>query len=103
MEKEEVSLDLLFVVSTDRGAHLMMPLAGACGRAGKTWGCFFTNDGVKLLLDDQVMSLMTGAARAIACEHSWERFMGEGSCPVELGSQTDHSALVADAASVVAI
>lgn len=98
-----MSLDLLFVVSTDRGAGVLVPLVAACGRAGKAWGCFFTNDGVKLLADDQVRTLMPGAERAIACEYSWERFMGESSCPVELGSQTDHSALVADAASVVTI
>ncbi|HUW36939.1 MAG TPA: hypothetical protein VMV91_06370 [Rhodocyclaceae bacterium] len=98
-----MSLDLLFVVSTDRGARVLAPLAAACGRAGKVWGCFFTNDGVKLLADDALKKLMPGAGRAVACEHSWQRFMGESPCPVELGSQTDHSALVAEAASVVAI
>jgi len=98
-----VTLDLLFVVSTDRGARVLAPLAAACGRAGKAWGCFFTNDGVKLLADDEVARLMPGARRAVACEHSWQRFMGESPCPVELGSQTDHSALVAEAARVVAL
>ncbi len=98
-----MSLDLLFVVGTDRGARVLIPLAAACGRAGKTWGCFFTNDGVNLLADDTLKTLMPAAGRAVACEYSWQRFMGESPCPVELGSQTDHSALVAEAASVVAI
>ena len=98
-----MSLDLLFVVCTDRGARVLMPLAAACGRAGKTWGCFFTNDGVNLLADEELKLLMQEAGRAIACEYSWERFMNDSPCPVELGSQTDHSALVAEAASIVTI
>ncbi len=98
-----MSLDLLFVVCTDRGARVLMPLAAACGRAGKTWGCFFTNDGVNLLADAAVRRLMQEAGRSVACEYSWERFMDDSPCPVELGSQTDHSALVAEAASIVTI
>ncbi len=98
-----MSLDLLFVVCTDRGARVLMPLAAACGRAGKTWGCFFTNDGVNLLADAAVKRLMQEAGRSVACEYSWERFMDDSPCPVELGSQTDHSALVAEAASIVTI
>ena len=97
-----MTVDLLIVVSTDCSARVLVPLAKACRRAGVAWSCFFTNDGVKLLADDEVKNLMGAAARAIACEYSWERFMGDSPCPVERGSQTDHSALVADTATVVA-
>jgi len=96
-----MTMDLLFVVSTDCSARVLLPLARACRRGGVAWGCFFTNDGVKLLADANVTGLMAEAVRAVACEYSWHRFMGASSCPVELGSQTDHSALVADAATVV--
>ncbi|HVB49389.1 MAG TPA: hypothetical protein VNF69_13470 [Burkholderiales bacterium] len=103
MEAQELIADLLFVVSTDRGAGPLAGLADACRRRGTRWACFFTNDGVKLLADDAVRSATQGSARAVACEHSWARFMGAAACPVELGSQTDHSALVACAARVVAL
>ena len=96
-------LDLLLVVSTDRAAALLVPLAAAARRRRTVLGCFFTNDGVKLLGDEEVRAAMEGAGAAIACEHSWGRYMGGARCPVELGSQTDHSALVARAARVVAI
>ncbi|HSQ80497.1 MAG TPA: hypothetical protein VLU54_05060 [Casimicrobiaceae bacterium] len=96
-------LDLLLVVSTDRAAELLVPLAAAARRRRTVLGCFFTNDGVKLLGDEEVRAAIDGAAAAVACEHSWGRFMGDALCPVELGSQTDHSALVARAARVVAI
>ncbi|HVC11967.1 MAG TPA: hypothetical protein VNE59_10045 [Burkholderiales bacterium] len=103
MEAQDLSTDLLFVVSTDRGAGPLASLTDACRRRGTRWACFFTNDGVKLLAEDAVRGAAQGAARAVACEHSWARYMGAASCPVELGSQTDHSALVARAARVVAL
>ncbi len=103
MEAQDLTADLLFVVSTDRGAGPLAGLAAACRRRGARWACFFTNDGVKLLAEEGVRAAMQGAAREVACEHSWERFMGGTACPVELGSQTDHSALVARAARVVSL
>ena len=96
-------MEMLFVVSTDRGGQILAPLAHACIRKGIRWGCFFTNDGVRLLADSDIRSLMDAANPALACEHSWQRFMAGESCPVELGSQTNHSALLATAARVVAI
>ena len=98
-----MNLDLLLVVSTDRGAGLLVALASASRRRGKALGCFLTNDGVKLLDDAGVRSALQGARAVVACEYSWVRFMGDAGCPVELGSQTDHSALVARAGSVVAL
>ncbi len=96
-------MEILFVVSTDRGGQILAPLAHACIRKGIAWGCFFTNDGVRLLADSGIRSLMGVANQAIACEHSWQRFMAGESCPVELGSQTNHSALLATAARVITI
>jgi len=96
-------LDMLFVISTDQGGHILAPLAQACLRKGIAWGCFFTNDGVRLLAGSGIRSLMSVANQAIACEHSWQRFMAGEYCPVELGSQTNHSALLAKAARVITI
>jgi hypothetical protein len=103
MPAEDLMLDLLLVVSTDRAAELLVPLAAAARRRNTVLGCFFTNDGVKLLGNEAVRAAIEAAGAAIACEHSWGRHMGDARCPVELGSQTDHSALVARAAKVVAI
>lgn len=96
-------MEMLFVVSTDLGAEIFAPLARACIRKGIAWSCFFTNDGVRLLADSGIRNLMSAANQAIACEHSWQRFMAGEGCPVELGSQTNHSALLAIAARVVTI
>lgn len=96
-------VDLLFVASSDRGARVLVGLARACRTRGAKWGCFLTGDGVRLLGDADVRSELKGATRVVACEHSWKRLMQATLCPVELGSQTDHSALVANAARVLTL
>ena len=96
-------MKLLIVVSTDRSAHLLAPLARACLRNDLEWGCFFTGDGVKFLADPDLAPLMAGVARAVACDHSWRRFMGERACPIELGSQTNHSAMVGAAEKILTL
>ena len=98
-----MSVELLFVASTELGALLLVELGRACARRGTSWACFFTGDGVKLLARPDVRVQVSAATRAVACEHSWDRRMGSAPCPVELGSQTDHSALVANAAKVLTV
>ncbi|MHB1074685.1 hypothetical protein [Thiobacillus sp.] len=96
-------MKLLIVVSTDLGGSLLAPLASACLRNNIQWGCFFTNDGVKLLGDPALAILIGQAAQQVACEHSWFRFMGQRKCPVELGSQTNHSAMVGVADNILTL
>lgn len=96
-------MKLLIVVSTDQGGPLLAPLASACLRNNIQWGCFFTNDGVKLLSDPALAILVGQAAQQVACEHSWFRFMGQQACPVELGSQTNHSAMVGVADNILTL
>lgn len=96
-------MDLMFVVSTPEAAKYLAPLAAACERRGLHWACFFTHDGVRVAADERVKALLPRAAAAVACAESWRRFMGEAACPVELGSQTEHSALVAEAARIVSL
>lgn len=93
--------DVLIHVSSRDSAPLVAGLAAACARARLDWCCFFTNDGVRVLDDAAVARAVANAARAVACEKSWEEHKGGAPCPVELGSQTINSALMAEAAKVV--
>ena len=79
------------------------PLARACNRARIRWGVFFTNDGVCTLNDGALAEAMSGASRAVACQESWNRFVPDRDCPVELGSQTDNSALIAEAEHILSL
>ena len=96
-------MDVLFIVSTPEGGRVLAPLAAACRRRGATWACFFTNDGVNALDDPAVQSVLACTSSAVACEHSWERFRGDAACPVTLGSQTNNSSMVGQAARIIGL
>ncbi|MBA3903034.1 MAG: hypothetical protein C0522_05060 [Rhodocyclaceae bacterium] len=96
-------MEILFHVTTAAGARLLPPLARACGRAGRSFGCFFTHDGVAGLRDAALSAALAGASRAVVCEESWHRFCADAPCPVELGSQTINSALMGESARVVSL
>jgi hypothetical protein len=96
-------MNILFEVSSGDAADVLVPLARACDRNAVAWSCFFTGDGVKTLTRDDVLATVAGAAKAAACEVSWERYMGEKPCPVEIGSQTNNSAMVGDTDKIISL
>ena len=96
-------MDVLFEVTSEGAAAVLVPLASACDRAGVTWGCFFTGDGVLSFSNKDVTEAVKTATTAITCEVSWQLHMGERACPVALGSQTINSALVGDADKVISL
>jgi hypothetical protein len=96
-------MNILFEISSGDASRVLVPLARACDRNAVTWSCFFTGDGVKTLARDDVRTTIAGAARAAACEVSWERYMGDQPCPVEIGSQTNNSAMVGDVDKIVSL
>jgi len=96
-------MNLLFVVSTPKAGRILLPMVAACRRKGLEWGLFFTNDGVQALADPKMVEATRCAQHAIVCEHSWDRFMGDKECPVELGSQTQNSMMVGEADHIVSL
>ena len=94
---------ILIHVSTPASGNIAVALAGACRRAGVTWSCFFTNDGVKVLADEAMVVALGAAGSAVACEKSWEEHMGGVECPGGLGSQTINSTLMGEADKVIGI
>ena len=96
-------MKILLEVSSGEAASVLLPLTRACDRNAVSWSCFFTGDGVKTLARDDVVATIERAATATACEVSWERYMGDKPCPVEIGSQTNNSAMVGDVDKVVSL
>lgn len=96
-------MNILFHVSTADGGSLLQPLAQAATRLGASFGAFFTHEGVVGLKDEQLLAALANARRAVVCEESWHRYCSGHACPVELGSQTINSALMGEAATVVAL
>lgn len=96
-------MDVLLHITTAEAAPLATGLGRALGAEGASWGCFLTNDGVKALDDAGFAAASEGAARVAVCEHSWDLHMAGKDCPVERGSQTVNSALMAEAVRVVSL
>ena len=96
-------MTILFEVSSGDAASVLVPLARACDRNAVKWSCFFTRDSRQDLVNDEVLATVAGAATAAACEVSWERYMGDRPCPVEIGSQTNNSAMVGDVNKVISL
>ena len=95
-------MDMLFHVTTEGGAKLLLPLALACRRGPHAFGAFFTHEGVRGLASPDLQAALRGA-RAVVCEESWHRHCADSVCPVELGSQTVNSALMGQARHVVSL
>jgi hypothetical protein len=96
-------MNILFHVTTAGGGTLLAPLARAAGRQGASFAAFFTHEGVLGLAEPALLAALAGAERAVVCEESWHRFCPGCDCPVENGSQTINSALMAEADKVVAL
>jgi len=96
-------MDVLLHLTTPDAVHIAAPLGRALSRQGATWGCFLTNDGVTVLGDADFLNASGGAARIAVCEHSWDLHMPGRSCPVEKGSQTINSQLMAEASKVISL
>lgn len=97
-----MSIDILFHVSHRGAGRYLFPLIAAARRRGATVACFFTYDGVLVAADPRLREVL-GDARAVVCEESWHRFRPGEPCPVEAGSQTVNSALMAEATRVVSL
>ncbi len=95
-------MDILFLVSRVESAPTLRALLRACVRRKVSCGCFLTGPAAALAYDPETEAALRTCARAVVCEYSWERF-GRGLSLVSLGSQTDNSAMVAQARRIVSL
>lgn len=95
-------IDVLFHVTHRDAGRYLLPLLDAARRRGAAAACFFTHDGVLVAAQPTLREALR-SFRAVACEESWHRYRPGEPCPVEAGSQTINSALMADARSVVSL
>lgn len=96
-------MDVLLHLTTPDAVRIAAPLGRALTKQRARWGCFLTSDGVKALNDVDFIIALQGAERVAVCEHSWDLHMLGKDCPVEKGSQTINSALMAQAAKVISL
>lgn len=96
-------MNVLFVIAHRDAGRCLRGLSDACRRKGVGFSIFFTGDGVRALSGAGVAERAGRAVEAVVCEHSWRRTMEDRPCPIALGSQTDHSRMLASANRVVSL
>lgn len=96
-------MDLLILVTTSASGPILTHMARACTRAGIDWSVFFTNDGVKTLLESDVTDALAGSGQSIACQDSWNHWLPGRNCPVELGSQTGNSSMLSETQRIISL
>ena len=96
-------METLLVITTRDSGKIAIPLMLGLSRAGIDWGCFFTNDGVELINNEECQSAVKLDKRVVVCEHSWS-ILGHGSdCPAEMGSQTINSSMMTEVSRVISL
>ena len=96
-------MNLLFVVAHGESGAYLRGLTDACWRNDVKYSVFFTGDGVRTLFGPEIAASAGSAAEAVVCEHSWSQTMKGRTCPLALGSQTDHSRMLGAADRVVSL
>ena len=96
-------MELLITVTRPCADHLE-PLLRACLRRQCDWQVFLTGDGMQVLQSQTLADLLVqNCERVVACHDSWRAFHDENECPLTVGSQTNHSDMVARAERVVGL
>ena len=96
-------MDIHFVVSNPNAGPFVCALCAAATRKGVSWSMFFTNDGVVVVNDPEFLNILKNAEQAVCCHDSWNTHVGGKDCPIEIGSQTNNSALVAQAKKIIGL
>ncbi|MDB2589722.1 hypothetical protein N9345_01265 [Candidatus Thioglobus sp.] len=96
-------MNLLFIISQEHGADLLLPLSDACTRQKKQYSCFFTGAGVKVLENEKIKQNLTIVENSVACHHSWDRYHPNTTSAATMGSQTNLSEMIANHDKVVSI
>lgn len=97
-------MELLITVSNQNSAPVLAPLLGACQRNHCRFEVFLTHTGVLTLNNEKVVEHLNASGDvAIACHDSWVRYGSGTDCPVTLGSQTNHSEMMARAERVISL
>lgn len=97
-------MELLITISNQHCDQLLAPLLQACQRRSCKLEVFLTHEGVQVLNNPFVVNLLHQTnIPAVACHDSWIRHQDQADCPVTLGSQTNHSEMMARAKRVISL
>ena len=94
-------MTIVITVSDAGSSRLVAGLADAVCRSELDYALFFTGSGVDTLTNPAIVERASRAVEAIACEHAWQQYQATQPCPINIGSQTDHSRLLKSASRMI--
>lgn len=95
--------DVLLVITSRDSGKIVMPLLHALKRKSVSTAVFITGNGAQILNDSDAVKTLKQWPEVVVCSESWQQSGGGETCPVTLGSQTDHSRLMGIASRVVSL
>lgn len=88
-------MNILLVISHNDLEKFLQPLLEKFNERKINFSCFFTGTGVLNLTDSKLLKILNISSKAIVCHQSWEKYFPEKKSPIEEGSQTNLSEMIA--------
>lgn len=96
-------MNILLVISHDNLENFICPLITKFIERKIDFQCFLTGSGVMNLNKKEVVALINKGEKSIVCHQSWQRYFGEKKPPIDEGSQTNLSEMIAEDIKVVSL
>ena len=96
-------MNILLVISHNNLENFLHPLLEKFNEREIKFSCFFTGTGVLNLTDSKLLKVLDISSKAIVCHQSWEKYFPEKKSPIEEGSQTNLSEMIAGDFKVVSL
>ena len=96
-------MNLLLIVSHKNLEAFLCPFISQLVERGIQFQCFFTGEGVLNLEQSELIDLLKKSSSSVVCHQSWQKFFNKTSSPINEGSQTNLSEMIADQVKVVSL
>jgi len=88
-------MNILLVISHNNLENFLHPLLEKFNEREIKFSCLSTGTGVLNLTDSKVLKVLDISSKAIVCHQSWNKYFPEKKSPIEEGSQTNLSEMIA--------
>jgi hypothetical protein len=88
-------MNILLVISHADLENFLHPLLEKLNEREINFSCFFTGTGVLNLSNSKLLKSLNNSSKAIVCHQSWEKYFPKKKSPIEEGSQTNLSEMIA--------
>jgi len=96
-------VNLLLIISHKNLELFLNPFLSKLIENEINFQCFFTGSGVLNLEEKKLITLLEKSSSSIVCHQSWQKFFKEKQSPIDEGSQTNLSEMIAKEVKVISL